>query len=60
MSLYHYYAGIYKSANNANSDYSAVIKSGNHYLLYSNDKVEECNENYINLNYPYLVIYKKN
>ena len=60
MSLYHYYAGIYKSANNANSDYSAVIKNGNHYLLYSNDKVEECNENYINLHYPYLVIYKKN
>ena len=56
---YQYLAGIYKKINNPNSSFFSVIKSGNEFLLYNDDKIEKCPETYINFECPSLVIYKK-
>ena len=56
---YQYYAGIYKYKNNSGSNFVAVIKSGNGYILYNNDKIEPCQPNMVNLECPSLAVYKK-
>ena len=56
---YQYLACIYKKINNPNSSFFSVIKSGNEFLLYNDDKIEKCPETYINFECPSLVIYKK-
>ena len=56
---YQYYAGIYKYKNNNVSNFVAVIKSGNGYILYNDDKITPCQPNMVNLECPSLAVYKK-
>ena len=56
---YQYYASIYKTNINNNVSYSAIIKFGNSYYLYSNDSVNQCSEQNINSDCPSLALYKR-
>ena len=56
---YQYLSGIYKVKNNDVPDFVAVFKNNNNYYLYSDDKVNQCPPNNINLECPSMVIYKK-
>jgi serine/threonine protein kinase len=56
---YQYYAGIYKYKNNSVSNFVAVIKSGNGYILCNDDKIGPCQPNMVNLECPSLAVYKK-
>ena len=59
MFTYQYLSGIYKFKNKDVTDFVAVIKNGNNYLFYSDDKAEECPQEFINLECPSLAVYKK-
>ena len=56
---YHYFAGIYKRKINGISTFVAVIKMENSYYFYSDDNIIQCDESYMNLECPSLIIYKK-
>ena len=56
---YQYLSGIYKFKNKDATDFVAVIKNGNNYLFYSDDKAQQCPNSFINLECPSLAIYKK-
>ena len=56
---YQYFAGIYKRKINEVSTFVAVIKIGNSYFFYSDDNIIQCDESYMNLECPSLIIYKK-
>ena len=59
MWSYQYLSGIYKFKNIDVSDFVAVFKKNNNYYFYSDDKVEQCPPEFINLECPSMVIYKK-
>ena len=59
MCSYQYLSGIYKLKKNNITDFVAVIKNGNNFLFYSDDKIEPCPQNFVNLECPSLVIYKR-
>ena len=56
---YQYFAGIYKRKINEVSTFVSVIKIGNSYFFYSDDNIIQCDESYMNLECPSLIIYKK-
>ena len=56
---YQFSSGIYKIKKNDISDFVAVFKTGNNYYFYSDDKIEQCPKEYINLQCPSLAIYIK-
>ena len=56
---YQYYASIYKIKINDVSNFCAVLKIGNIYYLYSNDTIQQVNQNYTFLDCPSLALYKK-
>ena len=56
---YQFSSGIYKIKKNDISDFVAVFKTGNNYYFYSDDKIEQCTKEYINLQCPSLAIYIK-
>ena len=56
---YQYFAGIYKRKINNVSTFVAVIKIENSYYFYSDDNITQCDQSYINLECPSLIIYKK-
>ena len=56
---YQYFAGIYKRKTNGVSNFVAVIKSGNFYYFYSDDTFTQCDEKYMSLECPSLIIFKK-
>ena len=59
MYLYQYVCGIYKFKNKDVIDYVAVFQINNIYFFYHDDKIEQCPQEYINLECPSMVIYKK-
>ena len=59
MCSYQYLSGIYKFKNQDITDFVAVMKNGNSCLFYSDDKIEPCPLEFINLQCPSLAIYKK-
>ena len=60
MCSYQYVSGIYKLKYKNESEFGAVIKKEiNYYCFYSNDKLEQCSKEFINLENPSLVIYQK-
>ena len=59
MFTYQFSSGIYKIKKNDISDFVAVFKTGNNYYFYSDDKIEQCPKEYINLQCPSLAIYIK-
>ena len=56
---YQFSSCIYKIKKNDISDFVAVFKIGNNYYFYSDDKIEQCPKEYINLQCPSLAIYIK-
>ena len=56
---YQFSSCIYKIKKNDISDFVAVFKTGNNYYFYSDDKIEQCPKEYINLQCPSLAIYIK-
>ena len=56
---YQYFAGIYKRKINDVSSFVAVIKINNIYYFYSDDNITQCDESYMNLECPSMIIYKK-
>ena len=56
---YQFVSGIYKFKNNDVCDFDAVIKNGNNYSFYHDDILEQCEGEFINLECPSMVIYKK-
>ena len=56
---YQYFASIYMRKTNSTIDFFAVIKSGNGYLLYSDDNIQQCAEAMVNSPCPSLALYKK-
>ena len=54
-----YLAGIYKFKTDNVTSFVAVIKNGNTYNFCVDDKLEPCPPDYINLDCPSLVIFKK-
>ena len=56
---YQFSSGIYKIKKNDISDFVAVFKTGNNYYFYSDDKIEQCPKESINLQCPSLAIYIK-
>ena len=56
---YQYYASIYKIKIKDVSNFCAVLKIGNIYYLYSNDTIQQVNQNYTFLDCPSLALYKK-
>ena len=56
---YQFSSGIYKIKKNDISDFVAVFKTGNNYYFYSDDKIEQCPKEHINLQCPSLAIYIK-
>ena len=57
---YQYVSGIYKLKNKNDSEFGAVIKKeNNYYFFYSDDKLNQCQKEFINLKNPSLVIYQK-
>ena len=59
MHSYQYLSSIYKFKNNNTSKFVAIIKNGNNYLFYSDDKIEPCPQNFVNLECPSMAIFKK-
>ena len=59
MCSYQYASGIYKFRNEDVSEFVSVIKKENTYDFFSDDKIEKCSKEFINLECPSLVIYKK-
>ena len=57
--FYQYLAGIYKFKTDNVTSFVAVIKNGNTYNFCVDDKLEPCPPDYINLDCPSLVIFKK-
>ena len=56
---YQFVSGIYKFKNINVCDFVAVIKNGNNISFYHDDILEQCSEEFINLECPSMVIYKK-
>ena len=57
---YQYVSSIYKfKDDNDITDFVAVFKSQDKYFYYSDDKIEQCNKEKINMQCPSLAIYKK-
>ena len=56
---YQYFSGIYKFKNQDTIDFVAVIKKGENYCFYHDDILDPCENDYINLENPSMVIYKK-
>ena len=56
---YQYVSGIYKFKNKDTTDFVAVYKTNNAYFFYHDDNIEQCPQNFINLESPSMVIYKK-
>ena len=59
MCSYQYLSGIYKFKTDNTSKFVAIIKNGNNYLFYSDDKIEPCPQNFVNLECPSMAIFKK-
>ena len=60
MNSYQYISGIYELKNNDTSEFIAVIKrENNYYTFYSDNKLEQCPKEFINLQNPSIVIYQK-
>ena len=57
--FYQYHAGIYKRITNGIVDFVAVVRMGNAYFLYSNEKIQPCHPTSINSEMPSLALYKK-
>ena len=57
--IYQFYAGIYKNKVNGFVNFIAVLKEENKYYLYNNDRLEKCEQNFMNLPMPSLALYKK-
>ena len=57
--FYQYLAGIYKFKTDNVTSFVAVIKNGNTYNFCVDDKLEPCPPDYINLDCPSLVLFKK-
>ena len=56
---YQFVSGIYKFKNNDVVDFVAVFKNNNNYSFYHDDIIEQCSQEFINLECPSMVIYKK-
>ena len=56
---YQYVSGIYKFKNKDTTNFVAVYKTNNAYFFYHDDNIEQCPQNFINLESPSMVIYKK-
>ena len=56
---YQYCSSIYKGRIDGSEKYSSIIKIGNDYYLYSNDKIEKCSIENIYWDCPSLALYKK-
>ena len=60
MCSYQYVSSIYKFKDNNNiTDFVAVFKSQDKYFYYSDDKIEQCDKEKINMQCPSLAIYRK-
>jgi hypothetical protein len=56
---YQYVASIYKRRTNTLTDFFAVIKTGNGYVLCLEDNIQQCPEATVNSPCPSLALYKK-
>ncbi len=56
---YQYVASIYKRRTSTLTDFFAVIKTGNGYVLCLEDNIQQCPEATVNSPCPSLALYKK-